>query len=102
MLFRSCYLKFEQPASRFALLGVALVKFADHVRVAITGLGGGVMRWSQAESRLGGRFDPAALDGLLLDPALASADLHAPAEYRAHLAGVLLRRAVKRLQGAGR
>ena len=97
-----CYLKFEQPASRFALLGVALVKFADHVRVAITGLGGGVMRWSQAESRLGGRFDPAALDGLLLDPALASADLHAPAEYRAHLAGVLLRRAVKRLQGAGR
>ncbi|MBM3407205.1 MAG: 2Fe-2S iron-sulfur cluster binding domain-containing protein [Betaproteobacteria bacterium] len=92
------YLKFEQPASRFALVGVAVVRFAQWVRVAITGLGSGVYRWSKAEALLSERFDSAALKGLTLDPRVASDDLHAPAEYRAHIAGVLLQRAVADLQ----
>lgn len=88
------YLKFEQPASRFALTGVAVARAADGVRVAITGLGGGVCRWPEAEAALTRQFDPAALGALHLDPALAFEDLHASADYRAHLAGVLTRRAV--------
>ena len=92
------YLKFEQPASRFAMVGVAVVRFEQSVRVAITGLGSGVCRWPHAEALLSERFDVAQLKGLTLDPQWASDDLHAPAEYRAHIAGVLLRRAVSDLQ----
>jgi|GEM_PF-201705 len=93
----SRYLKFEQPASRFALVGVAVVRFPGEVRVALTGLGAGVCRWPEAEARLAARFGRAALEGLSLDPACAYGDLHAPAEYRAHLAAVLLKRAVGEL-----
>ncbi len=91
------YLKFEQPASRFALVGVAVVSLPGSVRVALTGLGAGVCRWSEAEARLGERFHRAALEGLALDPACAYGDLHAPADYRAHMAAVLLKRAVGEL-----
>ena len=88
------YLKFEQPASRFAMVGVAVVRRAQSVRVALTGLGYGVSRWPEAESALAKNFSPNALQGMQLDPALATGDLHAGADYRAHLAGVLSKRAV--------
>lgn len=91
------YLKYEQPASRFALAGVAVARGAKDVRVAVTGLGPGPSRWPEAEAALARRFAPEALQGLSLDPDLASGDLHASAEYRAHLAGVLARRAVHAL-----
>lgn len=91
----ACYLKFEQPASRFALTGVAVARHADGVRVAVTGLGNGIWRWAAAEDALSHRFDAAALQGLGIDPSEASGDLHATAAYRAHLAGVLTRRAVQ-------
>lgn len=93
---RASYLKFEQPASRFALVGVAVARLAADgaVRVALTGLGQGVCRWTEAEDRLCDRFDPDAIDGLAINADDAASDLHASAQYRAHLAGVLLRRAV--------
>lgn len=90
------YIKFEQPASRFALTGVAVARSASGARVAVTGLGAGVTRWSEAEAALRGHFEPDALAGMAMDPALAASDLHASAPYRAHLAGVLARRAVMR------
>jgi carbon-monoxide dehydrogenase medium subunit len=89
------YLKFEQPASRFALTGVAVAQTAAGVRVALTGLGSGVCRWPEAEQALTRSFAPEALKSLQLDESLASGDLHASAAYRAHLAGVLARRAVQ-------
>lgn len=88
------YLKFEQPASRFAMVGVAVARHGAMVRIGLTGLGHGASRWPEAEHALASDFSPQALSGIQLDPELATGDLHASAEYRAHLAGVLVRRAV--------
>lgn len=94
---QACYLKFEQSASRFALTGVAVNRSGGPVRVAITGLGHGVRRFAAAEAALQRQFARAALAGIQLDAEEASSDLHAGADYRVHLAGVLLRRAVDTL-----
>nr|WP_317055120.1 xanthine dehydrogenase family protein subunit M [Roseovarius sp. W115]MDV2928688.1 xanthine dehydrogenase family protein subunit M [Roseovarius sp. W115] len=89
------YQKFEQPASRFALVGVFVAKFADGVRVAVTGASeGGVFRWSEAETALSGNFSASALDGLSLPADGMINDLHGSGAYRAHLVGVMTRRAV--------
>ncbi|EJE48432.1 aerobic-type carbon monoxide dehydrogenase, middle subunit CoxM/CutM-like protein, partial [Acidovorax sp. CF316] len=94
------YLKFEQPASRFALVGVAVAHTAPgQVRVAVTGLGMGIARWPGAEQALGGQFGLAALSAIPSDDLTALGDLHASAGYRCHLAGVLARRCVAALTG---
>ena len=92
---RAAYMKFEQPASRFALVGVFVAKYADGVRVAVTGASEeGVFRWSEAEAVLGSDFSAAALDGLSLDGSGMMSDLHGSGAYRAHLVAVMTRRAV--------
>ncbi len=92
---QAAYVKFEQPASRFALVGVFVARFDDGVRVAVTGASeNGVFRWSDAEAALAADFAPAALDPLALDADGMIADLHGTAAYRAHLVKVLARRAV--------
>lgn len=88
------YLKFEQAASRFALLGLAVARFGSEVRVAITGLGQGAQRWGEAEQALQKSFKLDALETLIFPVERALADLHASAEYRAHLVQVLCRRCV--------
>lgn len=89
------YQKFEQPASRFALVGVFVAKYNNAVRVAVTGASdAGVFRWSEAESALSSDFSASALDGLACDPGNMLSDLHGSSAYRAHLVGVLTRRAV--------
>jgi len=89
------YQKFEQPASRFALVGVFVAKTADGVRVAVTGASnGGVYRWLEAETALNSDFSAKALEGMSGNAADMIADLHGSADYRAHLVGVLTRRAV--------
>ncbi|MES2362814.1 MAG: xanthine dehydrogenase family protein subunit M [Pseudomonadota bacterium] len=91
------YLKFEQAASRFALTGVAVARLPQGARVVVTGLGSGIWRWEAAEQALARSFAPRALEGLAVDAGLASGDIHASAEFRAHLAAVLTRRAVQHL-----
>lgn len=92
----ACYVKFEQPASRFALVGVFVARTDSGTRVAITGASeGGVMRWTSAEQALDKDFRTDALMDLSLNPAGMIADLHGSKDYRAHLAGVLTRRAVE-------
>ncbi len=88
------YQKFEQPASRFALVGVFVAKFSDGVRVAVTGASeDGVFRWSAAEDALSANFSSDAVpvapnaDGMI-------ADLHGTSAYRAHLVAVMTKRAV--------
>lgn len=99
----ACYMKHAQPASHFALVGVAVARFdgdtGDMVRVAVTGLGQGVLRWPQAEQALCARWSVAALDELDLPVEHALGDIHASAGYRAHLTGVMARRAVAAMTG---
>ena len=90
---RSAYAKFRHPASRYAVVGVYVADTAAGVRVAVTGAGPGVVRWPEAEAALTASFTPEAANGLVLTGDL-NTDIHASAEYRGHLAGVMLGRAV--------
>lgn len=92
---RAAYAKFAQPASRFALTAVFVAQYADGVRVAVTGASeGGVFRWLEAEAALSANFSADALKGLACPADGMIADLHGSAAYRAHLVGVMTRRAV--------
>ena len=89
------YQKFVQPASRFALVGVFVAKYADGVRVAVTGASEeGVFRWSAAEAALSANFSAEALDGLSVEADGMITDLHGTGAYRAHLIAVMTKRAV--------
>ena len=91
----SAYIKFEQPASRFPLVGVFVAKYADRVGVGVTGASEeGVFRWTEAEAALGGNFAENALEGLSVSGDGMIGDLHGTGAYRAHLVGVMTRRAV--------
>ncbi len=90
------YQKFLQPASRFALVGVFVAKYADGVRVAVTGASeNGVFRWAEAEAAFSADFSASALDGLTVDADGMIADLHGSGAYRAHLVSVNTKRAVE-------
>jgi carbon-monoxide dehydrogenase medium subunit len=90
------YKKFRHPASRYALVGVFVAKRSGEIRIAVTGAGAnGVFRWAEAEAALAKRFVPQSLEGLAASPDGLNSDIHADAEYRAHLIGVMARRAVK-------
>ena len=92
---KAAYAKFLQPASRFALTGAFVAKYASGVRVAITGASeGGVFRWTEAEAALSRSFTPEALAGLSLPADGMIGDLHGTPAYRAHLCAVMTRRAV--------
>jgi aerobic carbon-monoxide dehydrogenase medium subunit len=89
------YQKFVQPASRFALVGVFVAKYAGGVRVAVTGASeSGVFRWEAAEKALSANFAASALDGLSVETDGMIGDLHGTPEYRAHLVKVMTKRAV--------
>jgi carbon-monoxide dehydrogenase medium subunit len=89
------YAKFPNPASRYALVGVAVAKKGADVRVAVTGAGAnGVFRWADAEKALSEKFGAKSIEGLTAAAKGLNSDIHASAEYRAHLIGVMAKRAV--------
>jgi len=92
---KAAYVKFPNPASRYAMVGVFVAKFADGVRVAVTGAGeDGVFRAGDLEAALDANFSADAIaDGMVSADGLMS-DIHASADYRAHLIGEMTRRAV--------
>jgi len=92
---KAAYVKFPNPASRYALVGVFVSQCADgSVRVAVTGAGPCVFRAGAFEEALAANFSPTALDGVTLPADGLNTDIHASAEYRAHLISVLAKRAV--------
>jgi aerobic carbon-monoxide dehydrogenase medium subunit len=92
---KAAYMKFANPASRYALVGVFVARTAGGVRVAVTGAGAnGVFRANALETALAANFSPAALDGVSVAASGLNSDLHADADYRAHLIGVMAKRAV--------
>ncbi len=92
---RAAYAKFQQPASRFALTGVFVAKYASGVRVAITGASeNGVFRWTEAEKALSASFSAAALGSLKVPDGGMIGDLHGTPAYRANLVKVMTKRAV--------
>jgi carbon-monoxide dehydrogenase medium subunit len=96
------YTKFPNPASRFAIVGVFAAKTRDKtgiVRVAVTGAGPCAFRLPDAEARLTERFAADALDGLLVSQDGLNTDIHASAEYRAHVIAVMAKRAVAQAVG---
>lgn len=93
---KAAYVKFRNQASRYALVGVFVARRPSDVRLAVTGAGsGGVFRVTSFEEALKKRFSPKVLEGLNVPAEGLNSDIHGSAEYRAHLIGVLARRAVE-------
>jgi carbon-monoxide dehydrogenase medium subunit len=88
------YAKFAHRASKYAVVGVMVAKTAAGVRVAVTGAGPKVFRVPAMEAALAKKFSPDALDGITVSHADLNGDAEASAEYRAHLIGVMAKRAV--------
>jgi carbon-monoxide dehydrogenase medium subunit len=95
----AAYIKFKQPASRFAIVGVFVAKGTNGVRVAVTGAGACVFRAKVLEDALNRSFAPAACDGVTVSASGLSSDIHGSAEYRSHLIPVLTKRAVAQALG---
>jgi carbon-monoxide dehydrogenase medium subunit len=96
---RSVYMKFNQPASRFALVGVYLAQSGNGVRVAVTGAASCVFRHKGLEDALNNSFSVESAASVKIDDSELNADIHATAAYRANLISVQTQRAVAKLLG---
>jgi aerobic carbon-monoxide dehydrogenase medium subunit len=92
---RAAYMKFKNPASRFALVGVFVADFGGSVRVGVTGAGPCAFRQAEMEKALAQKFAPEAVANIKVKPDGLNNDLHASPEYRAHLITVMCKRAVE-------
>ena len=92
---RAAYMKFKNPASRFAIVGVFVADFGSSVRVAVTGAGPGVFRVPEMERALAAKFAPASVASIRVPPDTLNSDIHAQADYRSHLITVMAQRAVE-------
>jgi len=95
----AAYMKFKQPASRFAMVGVFVAKSASGVRVAVTGAANGVFRHAGLEAALNKSFTPEAAAAVKIDATDLNSDIHASAAYRANLVSVQTQRAVAKALG---
>lgn len=91
----AAYMKFENPASRYAIVGVFVAKSGDSVQVGVTGATACAHRGMRLEEALEGNFSADAIDAVELPIEKMNADIHASAEYRAHLVKVMTKRAVE-------
>jgi len=91
---KSAYAKYPNPASRYAIVGTFVAKFKKETRVAITGAGSCVFRSKEIESALSSNFSPSAIDNVNISSKGLNTDIHASAEYRAHIIKVMTRKAI--------
>ncbi len=92
---KSAYMKFPNPASRYAIVGVYVAKTGSNVRVGVTGAASVAFRQKDMEAALAKSFTPDAIKGIVQKQDNLNSDIHASAEYRAHLVNVMARRAVQ-------
>jgi carbon-monoxide dehydrogenase medium subunit len=92
---RAAYMKFKNQASRFAIVGVFVAETSGGARVAVTGAGPVVFRQKDMEKALSAKFAPESVAGVKQSASGLNTDLHASAEYRAHLVTVMAKRAVE-------
>jgi len=92
---RAAYMKFKNPASRFAIVGVFVADFGGKVRVGVTGAGPCAFRQADMEKALTAKFAPESVANINVKPDGLNNDLHASPEYRAHLITVMAKRAVE-------
>ena len=92
---RAAYMKFKNPASRYAMVGVFVAESASGIRVAATGAGPCVFRIPDMEKALGKSFSPDAVTGIKVPATNLNTDIHASADYRSHLITVMAKRAVE-------
>jgi len=91
---KSAYAKFPNPASRYALVGVYIAKLKTGIRVAVTGVESCVFRCKKLEDALSDNFSTSAIDNVNISSKGFNADIHASAEYRAHIIKVMAKKAV--------
>jgi carbon-monoxide dehydrogenase medium subunit len=92
---RAAYMKFKNPASRFAIVGVFVADFGGKARVGVTGAGPSAFRQAEMEKALSAKFAPESVASIKVKPDGLNNDLHASPEYRAHLITVMCKRAVE-------
>jgi len=91
---KSAYAKYPNPASRYAIVGVFVAKLKKETRVAITGAGNYVFRSKEIESTIISNFSPSAIDNVNISSKGLNSDIHASAEYRAHIIKAMARKAI--------
>ena len=91
---KSSYAKFPNPASRYAIVGVYVAKLKKEVRVAVTGVESCVFRCKKLEDALSSNFSPSAIDSVNISSKGFNTDIHASADYRAHIIKVMAKKAV--------
>lgn len=91
---KAAYVKYRQPASRFALIGVFVAQTAAGVRVGVTGAKGHAFRATEIETALAANFTPEAAKAVRMPTADINSDMHGSAEYRAAMISVMASRAV--------
>ncbi len=96
---KAAYMKFPNPASRYAIVGVFVAATSSGPRVAVTGAGPCVFRVAAMEQALAGNFAPEAVADIKIGDDDLNSDIHASAEYRAHLVTVMAKRAVAQANG---
>jgi len=93
------YMKFPNPASRYCIVGVMVSKTGSEIRVGVTGAGPCAFRIAEMETALAANFAPEAIENISVPDTDFNSDIHASAEYRAHLVTVMAKRAVAEAVG---
>ena len=94
---KSSYAKYPNPASRYAIVGVFIAKYKKEIRVAITGAKSCVYRSNEIEDALSKNFSSLAIDNIVIPSKNLNSDIHASAEYRAHMIKVMAKKALSSL-----